>query len=93
MKVVVVFASFGAFPDTEAAFIQGLRNTGFIEGTNISIEWRWAEGQYNRLSLLAVELVSRNVAAIVTWDAPASFAAKAATKTVPIVFFSGTDPV
>jgi putative tryptophan/tyrosine transport system substrate-binding protein len=86
-------ASFGTFPDTEAAFIQGLRNTGFIEGTNINIEWRWAEGQYNRLSLLAGELVSRNVAVIVTWDAPASFAAKTATKTTPIVFLSGADPV
>jgi putative tryptophan/tyrosine transport system substrate-binding protein len=86
-------ASYGAFPGNEAAFIQGLRDTGFIEGKNISIEWRWAEGQYNRLSLLAGELLSRNVAVIVAWDAPASLAAKAATKTTPIVFLTGTDPV
>jgi putative ABC transport system substrate-binding protein len=86
-------ASHGSFPGAEAAFIQGLKDTGFLEGKNISIEWRWAEGQYNRLSSLAGELVSRNVAVIVTWDAPASFAAQAATKTVPIVFFTGVDPV
>ena len=86
-------ASYGAFPGTETAFIQGLKATGFLEGKNMSIEWRWAEGQYNRLPLLAGELLSRNVAVIVTFDAPASFAAKAATKTTPIVFLSGADPV
>jgi putative tryptophan/tyrosine transport system substrate-binding protein len=76
-----------------AAFVQGLKDTGFIEGKNISIEWRWAEGQYNRLSSLADELVSRGVAVIVALSAPASFAAKAATKTIPIVFMTGADPV
>jgi len=86
-------ASYGAFPGTEAAFIEGLRAVGFIEGKNISFEWRWAGGQYDRLSSLAGELLSRNVAVIVTFDAPASFAAKAATKTTPIVFLSGADPV
>jgi len=86
-------ASYGALPGTEAAFIDGLRSVGFIEGENISIEWRWAEGQYERLSSLAGELVGRDVAVLVTWDAPASSAAKAATKTTPIVFLSGTDPV
>jgi len=86
-------ASYGALPGTEAAFIEGLRNIGFIEGTNISIEWRWAEGQYNRLSQLAGDLLSRKVAVIVTWDAPASLAAKAATKTIPIVFLTGVDPI
>jgi putative tryptophan/tyrosine transport system substrate-binding protein len=86
-------ASFGAFPGVEFAFIQGLQNTSFIEGTKRSIEWRWAEGRYNRLSSLAGEPMCRNVAVIVTWDAPASFAAQAVTKTVPIVFFTGADPV
>ena len=77
------------------AFLSGAiaRAAGFIEGENISIEWRWAEGQYNRLSSLAGELIGRDVAVIVTWDAPASFAAKAATKTIPIVFATGADPV
>jgi putative ABC transport system substrate-binding protein len=55
-----------------AAFVQGLKDTGFIEGNNISIEWRWAEGQYDRLPSLAGELVSRGVAVIVAGDAPAS---------------------
>ena len=76
-----------------AAFVEGLKDTGFIEGNNINIEWRWAEGQYNRLPSLAGELVSRGVAVIVAFDAPSSFAAKAATKTIPIVFTTGADPV
>ena len=82
-----------AFPGLLAAFVQGLKDTGFIEGKNITIEWRWAEGQYHRLPSLAGELVSRGVAVIVAWDAPAAFAAKAATKTIPIVFGTGADPV
>ena len=76
-----------------AAFVQALKDTGFIEGNNISIESRWAEAQYNRLPSLAGELVSRGVAVIDAWDAPAAFAAKAATKTIPIVFSTGADPV
>ena len=82
-----------AVPGILAAFVQGLKETGFIEGNNISIEWRWAEGQYDRLPSLAGELVSRGVAVIVAWDAPAAFAAKAATETIPIVFVTGADPV
>jgi putative ABC transport system substrate-binding protein len=75
------------------AFVKGLKDTGFIEGNNISIERRWAEGQYNRLPSLAGELISRGVAVIVAFDAPAAAAAKAATKTIPIVFTTGADPV
>jgi putative ABC transport system substrate-binding protein len=82
-----------AFPRWLPVFVQGLKDSGFIEGNNINIEWRWAEGQYNRLPSLAGELVSRGVAVIVAWDAPAAFAAKAATKTIPIVFGTGADPV
>ena len=81
------------FPGGLAAFVQGLKDTGFIEGNNISIEWRWAGGQYNLLPSLAGELVSRGVAVIVAFDAPSAFAAKAATKTIPIVFVTGADPV
>jgi putative tryptophan/tyrosine transport system substrate-binding protein len=81
------------FRGAVAFFVQGLKDTGFIEGNNISIEWRWAEGQYNRLPSLAGDLVSRGVAVIVAFDAPASSAAKAATKTIPIVFVTGADPV
>jgi putative ABC transport system substrate-binding protein len=86
-------ASSDAIPGVVAALLQGLKDTGFIEGNNIGIEWRWAEGQYNRLPSLAAELVSRGVAVIVAFDAPAAFAAKAATKTIPIVFVTGADPV
>ena len=81
------------FPRLRAAFLQGLKDTGFIEGNNINIEWRWAEGQYNRLPSLADELVSRGVAVIAASGAPAASAAKAATKTIPIVFSTGADPV
>jgi putative ABC transport system substrate-binding protein len=81
------------FPGPLAAFVQGLKDTGFIEVKNISIEWRWADSQYDRLPSLAGELVGRGVAAIVAFDAPASLAAKAATKTIPIIFMTGADPV
>ena len=91
-RVIGVLASW-SFEPALAAFAQGLKDTGFIEGNNISIEWRWAEGQYNRLPSLAGELVSRGVAVIVCFDGPASFAAKAATKTIPIVFATGADPI
>ena len=94
-RVIGFLGSFSSdtFSRPLAAILQGLKDTGFIEGNNISIEWRWAEGQYNRLPSLAAELVSRGVAVIVAWDAPAAFAAKAATKTIPIVFLTGADPV
>ena len=86
-------AAYGAAPGSEPGFIQGLKDAGFLEGKNINIEWRWAEGQYNRLPSLANELVGRGVAVIITWDGPSSFAAMAATKIIPIVFLTGGDPV
>ena len=79
-----------AYPELLAAFVQGLKDTGFIEGNNINIEWRWAED--NRLPTLAGELVSRGVAVIVAWGTPATQAAKNATRTVPIVAITN-DPV
>ena len=75
------------------AFLQGLKDAGFVEGRNISIEIRHADGHYDRLPSLAAELVGRDVAAIFAGDLPSAFAAKAATKTIPIVFVTGADPV
>jgi putative ABC transport system substrate-binding protein len=74
-------------------FYQGLKATGFVEGKNISIEFRGADAHYDRLPLLAAELVGRNVSVIYAYDVPSAFAAKAATTTIPIVFAVGADPV
>jgi putative ABC transport system substrate-binding protein len=75
------------------AFSQGLKHAGFVEGKNISIEVRQADGHYDRLPSLAAQLVGRDVAAIFANDVPSAFAAKAATKTIPIVFGIGADAV
>jgi len=77
-----------------AAFRQGLAETGYIEGQNLAIEYRWAEGDYGRLSQMATELVNRKVSLIVTPGAAAgALAAKNATSAIPIVFAVGQDPV
>src|SRR3954451_8135272 len=84
-------------PDTNppllAAFRQGLSETGYVEGQNLAIEYRWADGHYDRLAALAAELVGRKVDLIMINSPPCAFAAKSATSTIPIVFRGGGDPV
>jgi putative ABC transport system substrate-binding protein len=87
-------ASPGPFAHLVAAFHKGLNETGYIEGRNLAIEYRWAEGQFDRLSELAADLVRRRVSVIAaTGGEPSPQAAKAATQTIPIVFLANGDPV
>jgi putative ABC transport system substrate-binding protein len=84
----------GLFTDRASVFLQGLAESGYVEGRNVAMEYRWAEGYYDRLPALAADLVRRPVNVIVTLDSIVTArAAKAATATIPIVFGTGGDPV
>ncbi len=88
-KPVVGFLQPGSPADSghhADAFVKGLKESGFTEGENVTIEYRWAEGRYDRLPQHAEELVKLRVAVIAAGSPPATFAAKAATSTIPIVF-------
>jgi putative ABC transport system substrate-binding protein len=96
MPVIGYLASSGPGPSAAnvGAFRQGLSETGYVEGRNVAIEYRWAEGNYDRLTALAGELVSREVDVIVaSGSTPAALAAKRASSTIPIVFTGVSDPV
>ena len=93
---VIGFVSAGSrdvFTALLAAFRQGLKETGYVEGENVAIESRWAEGQFDRLPLLAADLVQRRMAVVVTTGTSSTLAAKAAISTIPLVFLSQDDPV
>jgi putative ABC transport system substrate-binding protein len=94
---VIGYLEAGSPGETRREFVgalhRGLSEAGYVEGRNLSVEYRWAEDHPERLSALAAELVRRQVAVIVAQGAASAIAAKAATKTIPIVFLMGADPV
>jgi ABC-type uncharacterized transport system substrate-binding protein len=96
MPVIGVLSTGSPGPSSalfRGAFLQGLSEAGYVEGQNVAIEYRWAEGNYDRLPALAADLVGRKVDLIVAQSPPSALAAKNATSMIPIVFRSGADPV
>ena len=92
MRVMGFVSGASPFAPYVAAFREGLGNAGYVEGSNVAIEYRWAENQYDRLPALLADLIQRRVAVLVATTPPAVLAAKAATTTIPIVFQLGSHP-
>src|SRR6516225_8445930 len=86
-------ASSGGYGYAVDAFRQGLKKTGYVEGQNVAVEYHWAEGQYDRVPVMALELVSRRQVAVIVANSPGARALKAAITTIPIVFTMAGDPV
>jgi ABC-type uncharacterized transport system substrate-binding protein len=96
MPVIGFLSSSGSPADRArflTAFRQGVRETGYVEGQNVAIEYRWAQDQYDRLPDLTGDLIRRQVTVIAAHDTPSAIVAKVATTTIPIVFASGGDPI
>jgi putative ABC transport system substrate-binding protein len=85
--------SSGGYAFLRDSFRQGLKETGYVEGQNVAVEYRWAEGQYDRQLVMAREFVSRRQVALIVANMPGALAIKAEIKTIPIVFTTASDPV
>jgi putative tryptophan/tyrosine transport system substrate-binding protein len=93
MRAIGLLSARAPGPSEVAALRQGLADSGYIEGRNVTIDYRWAEGQFDRLPALAADLIQHRVAVIIATGVTSAIAAKAATATIPLVFLAADDPV